>query len=917
MLSGDEFRTLHERSTRVDELEKEILTLRDQSRQHEGTLIDVRLAQETATENERLSKENAHLSAELTETKSALLQAQVQKSEEQNKSSIADPREQKAAERTKHAGQRNPNPGSSILAPISTNTSLSSSRPENGDSKSIALETYNSLVTKYNLVFQNWTDIKAIRTQLEVSLRTEKNKGKKYNQFCEVLEKKLVQKRVKTRQLEEKVRCLEEEIQTLRPLNEAEVEPQNQKRVGATNFQDIEPASPGAIHQCQAITDDITSTIEAPVLHHTTATSNGIEFPISINLDHATHNNDQPRPDSRPARQDDAESGTPRLGQLNEPESGELPMMLSRQRSIDSECDDARPEPIEPHRSSSTDGDQGSKSADQIGSQGVEIKKESPEDKESLHDTPVVVEERCIKKRRAYKNPVSTTKIKTETISSSPIGLAAFSGLDSLESVDLDDIGSKQITPRKQRSMMHKLSGTVPYGSHSGRRSAQKGRREPESDNLPGNVVNAGQDLQETPRNRDGFRAGCAPQSSDSGKQVLPRTSSSRVTKRRRVTSDIAIDELVEGGENSEVIERSFRRSEASDSAGRLIRLLENPTPTNRAAITVNLAGPGHEPKVSTTSNATFTPSRHTTSVAPRNNPPGSKSSPTRSPTQPTVAPRLSLENGSKDYNHASRLMPQDRLSGFEGVREPSAEGKLANISSNLPSPAQGDLQKSTGRPQLLKTAADAARTTPWQPSTANKGDPHPRALGPNIDGGPENEQLRYRPLDKLGLRDFKINQQYNRGYDYAFTDVVRNQAERRCLPGCTKPECCGNVFRALAEAAWDPNKPPTASQEEAETRLLKEFLGDNAHKIRNMTKAEKDETLLQAKTRELANMHGKHRHAYERRRSPPGFWRLDFPSTQEEKEDRRKIEQAERDLVAQRYKEAMRPGGAYAFRDE
>jgi hypothetical protein len=99
--------------------------------------------------------------------------------------------------------------------------------------------------------------------------------------------------------------------------------------------------------------------------------------------------------------------------------------------------------------------------------------------------------------------------------------------------------------------------------------------------------------------------------------------------------------------------------------------------------------------------------------------------------------------------------------------------------------------------------------------------------------------------------------------------------------------------------------------------RILKEFLGDNAHKIRNMSKAEKDETLLQARTRELANKHGKHRHAYERRQSPPGFWRLDFPSTQEERDDRRKIEQHEQVLVAQRYGEAMRPGGAYVFRDE
>jgi hypothetical protein len=171
--------------------------------------------------------------------------------------------------------------------------------------------------------------------------------------------------------------------------------------------------------------------------------------------------------------------------------------------------------------------------------------------------------------------------------------------------------------------------------------------------------------------------------------------------------------------------------------------------------------------------------------------------------------------------------------------------------------------------------------------------------------------------LEKLSLQDFKINPNYNHGYNYAFADVVRNQDARRCLQGCTKPECCGNKFRALAAAARDPNKPLTASQEEDDARLLEEFMGDNAYKLRNMTKAERDETLLQARTRELANKHGRHRHAYERRRSPPGFWRVEFPTTQEEIEDREKSKQLERDLVAQRYEEAMRPGGAYIFRDE
>jgi len=217
-----------------------------------------------------------------------------------------------------------------------------------------------------------------------------------------------------------------------------------------------------------------------------------------------------------------------------------------------------------------------------------------------------------------------------------------------------------------------------------------------------------------------------------------------------------------------------------------------------------------------------------------------------------------------------------------------------------------------------LETPNDQS-AIPSKPSTTKERSSRARGEQHNLDLADysENEPLRARPLEKLSLQDFKINPNYNHGYNYAFADVVRNQDARRCLQGCTKPECCGNKFRALAAAARDPNKPLTASQEEDDARLLEEFMGDNAYKLRNMTKAERDETLLQARTRELANKHGRHRHAYERRRSPPGFWRVEFPTTQEEIEDREKSKQLERDLVAQRYEEAMRPGGAYIFRDE
>jgi hypothetical protein len=115
----------------------------------------------------------------------------------------------------------------------------------------------------------------------------------------------------------------------------------------------------------------------------------------------------------------------------------------------------------------------------------------------------------------------------------------------------------------------------------------------------------------------------------------------------------------------------------------------------------------------------------------------------------------------------------------------------------------------------------------------------------------------------------------------------------------------------------WGAGGEQTASQEEIDQRLLEEYMGDNKGRLRTMSRSEREETLIRAKARELANKAGKHRHAYERRRSPPGFWRADFPDTQETNEDRLAAAKLERELVQQRYEEAMRSRGKWVFRDE
>jgi hypothetical protein len=233
-----------------------------------------------------------------------------------------------------------------------------------------------------------------------------------------------------------------------------------------------------------------------------------------------------------------------------------------------------------------------------------------------------------------------------------------------------------------------------------------------------------------------------------------------------------------------------------------------------------------------------------------------------------------------------------------------------------IPTPLTRHQVGAGAMPNTLAASRDVPQSE-HKPSTAKKRTARtPKDIGAFNADGPSKEPLRARPVHLLGLEHFKVNPSFNQGSDYAFTDVVRGRELRKCLPGCTKPECCGDKFRKFIEFTR-AHEQQTFSQEEENVRLLEDYLGDNKGRLRSMTQREKEELLIQAKARELANKASKHRHAYERRRSPPGFWRSDFPSTQELLSDRQEAANRERELVQERYEEAMRPGGRWLFRDE
>ncbi|KFY09857.1 hypothetical protein V492_05313 [Pseudogymnoascus sp. VKM F-4246] len=429
---------------------------------------------------------------------------------------------------------------------------------------------------------------------------------------------------------------------------------------------------------------------------------------------------------------------------------------------------------------------------------------------EPSSDPPVVVSTRAVRKRKAKPSP-QKVKIKREIDLSSPVAFLGISALEPQESLDLDEIGQKTITPKKKRRVD---DPGFSFPGDDDTEADQYHYKHPPSFNdgaLRSPILGEPSTPYAYPRREARRIAALQPKSSN--KPILPRTSA-RYTPAKHLRHAEAPGEVpfAEDGENESRI------------------------------------------------NAT-------------------------------------AQNGKPQ---GKELGACQRLSSLLNTTSPSRSLlQTPNVVSNKGTPRTvGNSHRSTVGRDKRSTAKriEAFRDTSY---------------------GPDDEPFRARPLWRLGLEHFKVDPDHNQGYDYAFRDVVRGHEQRKCLPGCTNPECCGNGFRKLAELTAGQGKNRSSDRDSEDERILEDFLGGNIHKLQAMSTDERQETLIQAKARDLANKHGKHRHAFERRQSPPGFWRADFPTTQEVQSDRAEAADFERELVRKRYEDAMRGGGKWMFRDE
>lgn len=176
---------------------------------------------------------------------------------------------------------------------------------------------------------------------------------------------------------------------------------------------------------------------------------------------------------------------------------------------------------------------------------------------------------------------------------------------------------------------------------------------------------------------------------------------------------------------------------------------------------------------------------------------------------------------------------------------------------------------------------------------------------------GPEHEPLRFKDRVNLRLEDFKINPKYM-GTTHAFTDTLRGRDARRGLHACTRPDCCGGALAKVIAMGG------TEMTGKTDAEALEAFLGDDwSNHIGAYSAEKRKDIVMQAHVFVFANQHGKHKSAFERRSTPPGFWDTDFPTTQQTEETHKQAKEMEAKQVEERWREAMREGGRWLFRDE
>lgn len=571
-------------------------------------------------------------------------------------------------------------------------------------------------------------------------------------------------------------------------------------------------------------------------------------------------------------------------------------------------------------------------------------------------DEPEIVSIRSAKRKRtasradSKKSKAELVLIKSE-IGSSPMHDSAVNHLNHTESVDLDEVTAAFTTPRKRMKITRRSLQLSPQGDGHDRQRHQSlppaierhlsaGSRgdsdispSQRSPNIPPrhfgthvqkrSIRPRATDVDEEEAQHE--QSATALRHLDVNRPLTPRSERLKKTgsKYRRGSRGVVIQDFAEDGEqySRRYADQPMQREKAAVSSTfrplvpkRLNALLEASSSPNRKILTPasnlmarneRLGATGGRTKEAPTYNHAFVEQSYDND------------------------PVESAKNATGQLHHGC-------IAQAPRSENPLSVGRarLRNFNKleTLISPIKGTITASYPESPLVPRSAHA--TTTKRQSVADKAPlvlpqigklktPSNRLRPPSSHGQSViPDSIRNKAISELKPHDFRVNTEANFGHDHAFTDVVRNHDNRRCLPGCTKPECCGEHFRKMVELGG--LKPaargmfePTSSQESPDDRLLRDYMGYNAGVIPSLSKEEREELLSKARTEELSKKISRHRAQWERAKSPPGFWKTDFPTTQEATDYKSEASKREVAEVLERRREAMRPGGKWKFADE
>ncbi|KAG7095027.1 hypothetical protein E1B28_005818 [Marasmius oreades] len=272
-----------------------------------------------------------------------------------------------------------------------------------------------------------------------------------------------------------------------------------------------------------------------------------------------------------------------------------------------------------------------------------------------------------------------------------------------------------------------------------------------------------------------------------------------------------------------------------------------------------------------------------------------------------------------RKVTESSHLLEGSDTPSGSGQREDREDPFNAKVTKHKPSGQEKGMSMSIDREN--KAPAETATSSPNQM-------PHPptttaSTLKKSSDYSAYKGRGRYAPVEVSNDEDRPLNELFvvdanqNQGLDYEFDNVVRGKERKRLLAGDC--EECREYYEASGPKPPRLQPPPWRSPASSPVKDTKRT--SCHHKGKGKGKGNTPETMPESPTpqRRMIDSHrqeiSRHRAQWERGKTPPGYWGIGFPTTQEVQDINEKAKEIHRQKFKAVQREALNGNGRYRRR--